>query len=64
MVKNICGFVLTSWNIWEDCIRLDVMEITCYSVDWVHLFQDMFHWCVFCKHVMNNDYCLVRCGAV
>jgi hypothetical protein len=36
-------FVQRPWNIWDDDIKLDLKEIVCYTVDWIHLFQDMGH---------------------
>jgi hypothetical protein len=29
---------------WEDCIRMDLREIGCGSVDWIHLAQDRDWW--------------------
>jgi hypothetical protein len=35
------------------------MEIVCYNVDWIHLFQDIGHWCAICT---CGDEQLVSCG--
>jgi len=37
----------------EDNIRMDLMEIGCVSVDWMHLAQERNQWWVLVNTVLN-----------
>jgi hypothetical protein len=39
-------------NIWED-IRMDLREVGCEAVDWIHLARDRDHWWALVDTVMN-----------
>jgi hypothetical protein len=38
---------------WEDNVRMDVREIGCKDVDWMHLVQDRDQWRAVVNTVMN-----------
>jgi hypothetical protein len=38
---------------WEDNIRMDLQEIGCEGVDWMHLTQDRDQWQAHVNTVMN-----------
>jgi hypothetical protein len=38
---------------WEDNIRMDLREIKCKVVDWIHGAQDRDQWRAFVNTVMN-----------
>jgi hypothetical protein len=38
---------------WEDNIRMDLTEIGCEGVDWVHLAEDRDQWQALVNTVMN-----------
>jgi hypothetical protein len=40
-------------NRWEDNIRMDLREIECEGVDWMHLVQDRDQWQALVNMVMN-----------
>ena len=38
---------------WEDNIRMDLLEVGCWCVDWMELAQDRDRWCAIVSAVMN-----------
>ena len=38
---------------WEDNIKMDLMEVGCWDVDWIELAQDRNRWRVLVKGVVN-----------
>jgi hypothetical protein len=40
-------------RIWEDNIKMDLGEIGCGDVDWIHLAQDRDRWRALVNMVMN-----------
>jgi hypothetical protein len=38
---------------WEDNIRMDLMEIGCENVDWMHLAPDKDQWLALVNTIMN-----------
>ena len=58
-IRTSVDFVQGPWNVCEEGIGLDLMEIFCYSLDCITLFQDMGQWCALCK---CSDEQLVSCG--
>jgi len=38
---------------WENNIRMDLRQIGCEDVDWIHLPQDRDHWRAVVNTVMN-----------
>jgi hypothetical protein len=38
---------------WEDNIKMDLREIVCGDVDWIHLAQDRDRWRALVNMVMN-----------
>jgi len=38
---------------WENNINMDLQEVTCGSVDWIDLAQDMVRWWTLVNAVMN-----------
>jgi hypothetical protein len=38
---------------WKNGIRMDLREIVCGSVGWIHLVQDRDRWCAILNAVMN-----------
>jgi hypothetical protein len=41
---------------WEDGIKMDLREIGCGSVEWIHLAQDRDHWRAVVNAVMNLQF--------
>jgi hypothetical protein len=42
-----------TWKIWEDNIRMDLMERGWEGVDWIHLAQDRDQWWALVNTAMN-----------
>jgi hypothetical protein len=59
--RTSVDFVQRPSNVREGGIRLDLMEMVCYSVGCIHLFQDNGCWCELC---ICGDEQLVSCVAV
>jgi hypothetical protein len=38
---------------WEDGIKMDLREIGCGGVEWIHLVQDRYRWRAVVNAVMN-----------
>jgi len=39
---------------WKDNIRMDLREIGCEDVYWIHLAQDRNRWCAVVNMIMNH----------
>jgi hypothetical protein len=54
-VKHLTGIIhiLESRSRWRDNIRIDLWEVGCEVVDWMHLAQDMDQWRLLVNTVMN-----------
>ena len=48
-LRTPVDFFQRTRNVWENGTGLDLMEIVCFIVDWIHFFQDMCQWCALCK---------------
>jgi hypothetical protein len=42
-----------TWHRWEDNIKIDLKEIVCDDVDWIHLAQGKDQWQALVNMVMN-----------
>ena len=46
---------------WEDNIKLDLQEVGCGSMDWIHLAQDRDRWGGTCE-CGNEPLVSIKCG--
>jgi hypothetical protein len=53
--EHICSSFLMDFGTyrWGDNIRLDIREICCKAVDWIHRDQDKDQWRVFVNTIMD-----------